>query len=445
VIGAALARRAALELESGAGIPSTSLTALLDQLRRRPLPRRSVLVVDEAGMVPTRVLSELVEHVKLADAKLVLVGDDRQLPEIGAGGAFRALTTRLPAIELRENRRQAAAWEREALAVLRAGEPEEAIRRFQARGRIVSGEDADGVRRQLVADWWQTGDVGGAVMIAHRRRDVADLNGRAHALMRASGALGPAELAGFAVGDRVVMRRNDRRLGVVNGERGEVVGVDVQRRTLRVRLAHGAVALDGRYLEDGVSLGYAITGHLAQGMTCRQTFVLATDGMSREWAYVALTSGREANRLYVVGGDVDERAEFAPAATRRAAGQVLGTGLQRSEAQQLALDPTEARMLQVRGELASLERRLEEGRQLVPGPRHKLRFWQREPARIMEVDGAVFLQRRTDELRGELEMLESQRQREVAAPRRPEVAARAAEIRESRRALGRDRGFGLER
>ena len=66
-----------------------------------PLPAGCVLVVDEAGMVPTRVLSEMVEHVERARAKLVLVGDDRQLPEIGAGGAFRALTVRLPVIELR--------------------------------------------------------------------------------------------------------------------------------------------------------------------------------------------------------------------------------------------------------------------------------------------------------------------------------------------------------
>ena len=96
------ARRAARELEEGAGIPSTSVAALLDALGgvRHALPRRAVLVVDEAGMVPTRQLAELVEHVGACRAKLVLVGDHRQLPEIEAGGAFRALASRLPVIEL---------------------------------------------------------------------------------------------------------------------------------------------------------------------------------------------------------------------------------------------------------------------------------------------------------------------------------------------------------
>jgi conjugative relaxase-like TrwC/TraI family protein len=153
VIGVALARRAALELERSAGISSTSMTALLEELRRRQLStirRGSVVVVDEAGMVPTRELAELVRHVRDADAKLVLVGDHRQLPELGAGGAFRGLLTRVPVIELRENRRQVAQWEREALRLVRSGAATEAVDRYAARERIVVGDDAAEVRRRLV-------------------------------------------------------------------------------------------------------------------------------------------------------------------------------------------------------------------------------------------------------------------------------------------------------
>ena len=233
VLGAALARRAARELEEGAGIPSTSVTALLEQLRRRPLStfgRGAVLVIDEAAMVPTRELAEVVERVRAAEAKLVLVGDHRQLPELGAGGAFRGLLTRVPVIELTENRRQAAEWERDALALVRSGAAADAVDAYEQRDRVVSGGDAARVRQRLVADWWSAGEPDGSLMIAHRRVDVADLNGRAHALMRAAGALGPDELrvggAGFSVGDRVVLRRNERSLDVVNGDRGTVVALD---------------------------------------------------------------------------------------------------------------------------------------------------------------------------------------------------------------------------
>jgi ATP-dependent exoDNAse (exonuclease V) alpha subunit len=49
-----------------------------------------VLVVDEAGMVGTRKLVELAQRCERAGAKLVLVGDERQLAAIDAGGGFRA-------------------------------------------------------------------------------------------------------------------------------------------------------------------------------------------------------------------------------------------------------------------------------------------------------------------------------------------------------------------
>jgi ATP-dependent exoDNAse (exonuclease V) alpha subunit len=74
-----------------------------------------VLVVDEAGMVPTHDLVGLLDAVERADGKLVLVGDHRQLPELEAGGAFRGLVRRGIALELRENMRQAEAWERAAV------------------------------------------------------------------------------------------------------------------------------------------------------------------------------------------------------------------------------------------------------------------------------------------------------------------------------------------
>ena len=49
-----------------------------------------MLIVDEAGMAGTRDIAALADAAGRAQAKLVLVGDDRQLPEIDAGGAFRA-------------------------------------------------------------------------------------------------------------------------------------------------------------------------------------------------------------------------------------------------------------------------------------------------------------------------------------------------------------------
>src|SRR5215213_2858066 len=155
VVGAAIAWRAARGLEEGAGIPSMSVAALLSRLERGRLPRRTVLVVDEAGMLGTRPLTALMEALRVAHGKLVLVGDHRQVPEIDAGGAFRGLCERLPALELRENRRQVEAWERDALSCARAT----ARRRSRGTRRMIvfAAATGDAIRKQLVADWWAAG------------------------------------------------------------------------------------------------------------------------------------------------------------------------------------------------------------------------------------------------------------------------------------------------
>jgi ATP-dependent exoDNAse (exonuclease V) alpha subunit len=126
VIGTAVAARTALTFGEQAGVPAMTVTRLLAALDKpvggpAGLARGSVLIVDEAGMLGTRPLARLLAHVEAADAKLVLVGDHRQLPELEAGGAFRSLASTLGAVELSQNRRQVQAWERSALDELCGG------------------------------------------------------------------------------------------------------------------------------------------------------------------------------------------------------------------------------------------------------------------------------------------------------------------------------------
>jgi len=359
VIGAALAGRAARELQDGAGIPSTSLAALLAELREggeRGLlaEGRTVLVVDEAGMVGTRTYGELLEHAAIARAKVVLVGDHRQLPEIDAGGVFRGLLARGGAVELEENRRQREGWERDALAALREGAAAPALAAYARHGRLVMADTAGGVRERLVEDWWHaaqdpTGEE--AVMIAARRDDVADLNTRARDRMRAREHLGNTELnvdgRVFAVGDRVVALHNARRLDILNGTRATITAVDLEHRSLTALTTDGrTVELPAGYLDaqtdrGGPTLdhGYAITGHKAQGMTTGRAFVLGSEELYLEWGYVALSRGRTENHLYLTAPtrDRDEIAPAEPATDRLTA---LTRSLQRSRAQQLATDTT---------------------------------------------------------------------------------------------------------
>lgn len=290
VIGAALAARAAAELQAGSGIASATLDSLLaaldDPTSGRLVPN-CVVVVDEAGRVGTRKLARLLSHAETAGAKVVLVGDHRQLAEIAAGGAFRALAERLGAVELTENRRQRHQLDRFALAHLRHGRSDLALAVLARRASVVTGASSEAVRRQMVADWVRSRAAGeDVVMLATTRASVADLNGRARALLTAAGQLhGPVVMVDgseFCVGDRVMTTRNRRGLGVLNGARGVVTKVDPENHTLVVHLDTGdVVVLSKDYLAPGhVVHAYASTVHKAQGMTCDRSLVLADDRVS---------------------------------------------------------------------------------------------------------------------------------------------------------------------
>ena len=129
------------------------------------------------------------------------------------------------AVELVHNQRQAELWERRALDHVADGRAAEAVSAYQQHGRIHTAPTPDQTRARLVEDWWQAAQTGeDAIILAHRRTDVAELNQLARNAMRAAGRLrGPQlELPGgaFAAGDLVVIKRNDHQHGVTNGDRG---------------------------------------------------------------------------------------------------------------------------------------------------------------------------------------------------------------------------------
>jgi conjugative relaxase-like TrwC/TraI family protein len=308
------------------------LLADLDQGRER-LDSRTVLVVDEAAMLGSRKLARLLGMVEQAQAKVVLVGDDRQLASIDAGGGFRALRLRLGASELTENRRQQQAWEREALELVRSGLVEEAVAAYRAHERMVVAESKPAATLALLNDWWQawqdaerdpTQDV---IVLAGRRAEVDRLNTACQQLLAARGRLGPDRLQvedrQLAVGDRVVCGRNAiAQLGVANGTRGTITAFDPDVRSLTIWVDGQdarEVVLPGWYLDGRirrernrrVDLAYASTGHRAQGLTRWRALVRLTGQEDSNWLYVQLSRARHQTTLYpVVGPEPQGAAEL---------------------------------------------------------------------------------------------------------------------------------------
>lgn len=220
------------------------------------LDERTVLVVDEAGMLGSRKLARLLDHAAAARAKLVLVGDDKQLAAIEACGGFRGLRLRLGASTLTENRRQAELWEREAVEHLRDGNIDAALNAYREHDRLVAVEAPGQLKETMLSDWWQSFQQGNRVVIlAYRRDEVDQFNDASQRLRDQEGHLSPERLAvryrSFAVGDQVVYGKNAiRSLGVANGTRGQVVALDLEQRCMTLKLEDSRqVSLHAEYLD----------------------------------------------------------------------------------------------------------------------------------------------------------------------------------------------------
>jgi AAA domain/TrwC relaxase len=380
---------------------------------REQLDARTVLVVDEAGMVGSRKLGRLLEHAQQAQAKVVLVGDDRQLASIDAGGGFRALRLRLGASELVENRRQHRAWEREALELVRSGLVDEAVAAYRAHDRVVAADSKPAATLALLQDWWTAWQQAEhhpaeeVVVLAARRAEVDRLNTLCQELLAARGRLGPDRLQvedrQLAVGDRVVCGHNAiAELGVANGSRGTITALDPHARTLTIRLdsTDGRTVILPRSYLDGrgrnernrrVDLAYATTGHRAQGLTRGRALVRLTGTEEVNWLYVQLSRARQDTRLYaVVGPEPQGAGELDLPDREQPDGYLqLAQALARAGGQRLAIDTPSSPDLQ---RLSTAELRAERDRlrrQLDQAPHDRTRELARATAHRQEAEAAL--------------------------------------------------------
>jgi Ti-type conjugative transfer relaxase TraA len=317
VRGAALSGIAAENLESGSGIAARTLASLEHQWGqgRELLTRSDVLVIDEAGMIGSRQMERVLGAAKDAGAKVVLVGDPEQLQAIEAGAAFRSIAERHGAVEITEIRRQREDWQRDATRALATGRTGEAIGAYEQHDMAHVAATREEARNALIDGWErdrQTAPGASRIIFTHTNAEVRELNELARGRSQEAGVLGnDVRLTvergerNFAAGDRVMFLKTDRGLGVKNGSLGTVE--EITRQRLSARLDDGRqVAFD---LKDYTHIdhGYAATFHKAQGVTVDRAHVLATPGMDRHVAYVALSRHRDGVDLHYGRDDFADR------------------------------------------------------------------------------------------------------------------------------------------
>jgi Ti-type conjugative transfer relaxase TraA len=308
VRGVALSGIAAENLESGSGIASRTIASMEHGWGqgRDLLTARDVLVIDEAGMVGTRQLERVLSHAADAGAKVVLVGDPKQLQSIEAGATFRSIHERHGGVEIGEVRRQREDWQRDATRDLANRRTGNALEAYRSHGMVHEVQTREQARDDLIDRWdldRQASPDRTRIVLTHTNDEVRALNEAARKRIRAAGDLGDEVRLtvergdrGFASGDRVMFLQNERGLGVKNGTLGTIEQVSAQSMTVRTD--------DGRSVTfdlkdyNRIDHGYAATIHKAQGMTVDRTHVLATPGMDAHSTYVALSRHRDGMELH---------------------------------------------------------------------------------------------------------------------------------------------------
>lgn len=344
VVVAPTGRAVDVALAEGAADEGATVAATLADLRKgqTQLDAGTLLLVDEAGMVGTPALRELLAAATTAGVKTVLVGDSHQLaPVRSRGGMFAELVADLPwAQHLTAVWRMNDPGERDASLAIRDGKGTQlaqAVGWYRDAGRLHTGDPVTMAADALAA--WNADHTAGvdALLIADRWEIADALNERIHRDTVAADAprVGGARRCRIGVGDVVISRRNDPTIGVYaagtgrgkvtpiddapvrNGQRWRVEKIDPEADRIAVRrIGDGALSVfEGDYLHRHVHHGYAVTVHAAQGATADRCHAVLTVGGRRSGAYVAMTRGRHANHVYLyeqIGGEGDH--EHTPTA-----------------------------------------------------------------------------------------------------------------------------------
>jgi hypothetical protein len=285
---------------------------------------KTVVIVDEAAMLDTAHMAMITAYAKEAGAKLVLVGDDRQLTSIARGGMFGVLKDRFGAATLKEINRQYQGDDRRASEYFAEGKFHKALGIYEQKGGIHWTRTQREARAELLDTYAR--DVAAApnksrFIFAYTNRDVAELNHGAREVHRKQRQLGEdhqldsadGRLA-FAAGDRIQFTKTDKKLGLYNGSTGTVKHIENGRVIVAIdaagKQAGKLVTFDSADFRN-FRHGYAGTIYKGQGATVDQSYLYHSEHWRSAASYVGMTRHREKAQLFAAtntAADIDELA-----------------------------------------------------------------------------------------------------------------------------------------
>jgi conjugative relaxase-like TrwC/TraI family protein len=284
--------------------------------RRLGIAPGSLILVDEASMLPTSHAAAIKRLAAQTGSKELFAGDQEQLQAVQEGGAMGLQARQHGYLQLAEPVRFAHRWERDASLRLRAGDAAVAGV-YDQQGRVRGGSPEEVLEAAAQTAVTLLADGQDVILMARSRDHVRELSRRVRdellrlGIVEAGRSVPLAEGARAGVHDLIVVRKNDHRAGLANGDIVRVEAIEDDGRVL-VRKATGRDPATGAPVFGDRTItrsslrqadsAYARTVHTAQGGQGTTGLAVVTGDEDRQWLYPAMTRGTDANYAFVMTG-----------------------------------------------------------------------------------------------------------------------------------------------
>ena len=288
---------------------------------RQPRPvkitKKTILLVDEAGMIGTRHMRMIGELVAKGGGTLCLIGDPGQLPAVDSTPPLQALTRLHTSAALTHIQRQKAAWARRAAKAFAKGNVTEALQLFAEKHSITVRDSIEEAIQQACLDWTAEG-----LLTPHRAAVLANTNEICHTAntlcqehrLRAGTIEASRSIritdeqrdrvyeSNAHLFDRVLFTFNSRGrhgYGVNNGTLGTITAISPFTSEIAVLLDHGGTVRINVAKFPHIRLGYAMTTHKAQGASIPRVYAIVGGELQNLPAsYVQATRAVEDTQFY---------------------------------------------------------------------------------------------------------------------------------------------------
>lgn len=329
----ALSGKAAKNLEIVTGLPASTIHRLIGYGRENPHNEENpmpydVVIIDEISMVSLDIFAMLVKAMK-PTCRLILVGDNGQLPSIGAGVSYALISSSVPQTTLRKIHRQAknSAIVTHSIAIRGGIKHPEAVVESETSSvygvnqdmeyAFVSNKDDESIVKiamKRFVDLVAEHGVDDVQILTPTRSNVTVLNKYAQLAVNPRRADKLAVTIEYKennspvtydlrVGDRVINTANNyntkdidgEEVPIFNGNTGKIIDIQTERKDTYLIIDFEGVGLIKLRYDKGssdIQLGYAISVHKSQGSTLKAVVVALPFHFmlnTRELLYTAIT------------------------------------------------------------------------------------------------------------------------------------------------------------